>query len=366
MSRRAEHRVAPHGRATTHLPPGGTGSWTWSSLCVLMPGRRGAFFLCALCALVVLSTGCDKPVPPPPPAAPAQTKALRIAALSPAIAVILRDLGQGGTIVARHGYDSWSDAALPVAGDQQGFDYETLLRVNPTHVLVQWGGKTLPDRLVSLAAQHRWVVRDLPLLTLDDVEHAAETLFDLTGQAGGGSAPAWKESPLAERLAATWRARTPSPSRIGRVLLLYSASPPTALGPGSFHHQLLVRLGGAPAITDGSPFMRLDVEDVLRIAPDAIVLVRPEIATKQQGSASPARTGSPAWRMLRGDDLTGSLGPLAGRAIPAVQYGRVGVLTDPLAAVPGTNLIGLADDLAALLDAMTAPPAQPDATRATP
>ncbi len=319
-----------------------------NGLCVLL-----------LCALAVFLFACDKAAPAGAPGTRSAATGLRIAALSPAIAVILRDLGRGDAIVARHGYDAWSSGSLPVAGDQQGFDYETLLRANPTHVLVQWGGKALPDRLVSLAGQHGWVVRDLPLLTLADVEHAAQTLFELTPPDAPGEPGAWPQSDLAKRLAAAWRERTPSPARAGRVLLLYSANPPTALGPGSFHHQLLERIGGRPAITEGSPFMRLDVEDVLRLAPEAIVLVRPEGATGAGESPAQGRTGAPAWRTLSGSELGSVLGPLAGRAVPAIANGRVGVLTDPLAAVPGTNLIGLADDLAALLDVMCATPPQP-------
>lgn len=325
------------------------------------PLARKSLFGLWLCAMAVFVFACDKPGPVGAPAPRSAATGPRVAALSPAIAVILRDLGRGDRVVARHGYDAWSPGTLPVAGDQQGFDYETLLRVNPTHVLVQWGGKALPDRLTSLAAQHGWVVRDLPLLTLADVEHAAQTLFELTRQDAPGEAGAWAQSDLAKRLGAAWRERTPSPARAGRVLLLYSANPPTALGPGSFHHQLLERIGGTPAITEGSPFMRLDVEDVLRLAPDAIVLVRPESTTGDGDSPGPSRTGARAWRRLSGGELDRVLGPLAGRAVPAMANGRVGVLTDPLAAVPGTNLIGLADDLAALLEALCATPPQPAA-----
>ncbi len=296
-----------------------------------------------LLALLIGLGACERT--PAPPAPPAPAGAARVAALSPALAVMLRDLGKGHLIVARHGFDAWSDPALPVAGDQQGFDYEALLRVKPTHVLLQWGGKALPDRLTALAATHGWSVRDVPLLTLDDVEHGAEALFQLDSPAG----TAWRDSPLARRMRAAWRAREPSPARAGPVLLLYSAAPPTALGPGSFHHQLLERIGGVPALREGSPFMRLDAEDAARLRPATIVLVRP-------GDAGTGRAAGPRWRILSEAERREQLGALNGLAIPAVVSARVGVLTHPLAAVPGTNLIDLADDLAEVLAALAPAP----------
>ncbi len=305
-----------------------------------VPWCLGAFLAFTLLA-------CDRA--PPLPSAPASTPTtLRIAALSPAVAVILRDLGHAHSIVARHGFDAWSNQALPVAGDQQGFDYETLLRVNPTHVLVQWGGgaeRSLPPRLLQLARDRGWAVHDLPLLTLADIERAAEFLHTLTTPT-----TAWADTPWAARMKAAWAPRTLSLAPAGRVLLLYGTNPPTAIGPGSFHHQLLERIGGTPAITTGSPFMQLDVEDVLRLAPDCIVLVRPGNA-----AGSPPAPG-PHWHIVPPGDFAATLGPLAKHPIPAITNRRVGILTDPLAAIPGTNLSGLADDLAALLEAICTPP----------
>lgn len=301
----------------------------------------------ALLAFALLS--CEQAAPPPRATASNAPANLRIAALSPAIAVILRDLGHADSIIARHGFDAWSDPALPVAGDQQGFDYETLLRVNPTHVLVQWGGgaqRILPPRLLQLARERGWLVQDLPLLTLADIERAAQSLYTLATPSPATPTVAWADTPLAARMKAAWAPRTLRLAPAGRVLLLYGTNPPTAIGPGSCHHQLLERLGGTPAITTGSPFMQLDAEDILRIAPDTIILVRP------QSAASTQPIPGPHWRIIQPGEFTTTLGPLARHPIPALQNNRVGILSDPLAAIPGTNLIGLADDLAALLEAV--------------
>ena len=73
--------------------------------------------------------------------------------LSPALAVIVRDLGLEANIVARHGFDIVLDKSIPVAGDQSGLDYEILLTAKPTHVLLEWGQREIPRRLGELMVE---------------------------------------------------------------------------------------------------------------------------------------------------------------------------------------------------------------------
>src|SRR5262245_61348101 len=111
------------------------------------------------------------------PPAPAPDGGPRIVALSPAVAVILRDLGLADRIVGRHGYDFVLNKSVPVCGDQAGgIDYETLLRARPTHVLIESGARETPGRLTELAEEHHWAVESLRMLTLDDIEHTARRL----------------------------------------------------------------------------------------------------------------------------------------------------------------------------------------------
>jgi hypothetical protein len=98
-----------------------------------------------------------------------QTGVPRIVALRPALAIILRDLGLESHIVGRHAYDMVLPPSVPVCGNQTGIDYEALIGVQPTDVLLQWGRRELPGRLQTLAREHRWAVSDYELLALDDV-----------------------------------------------------------------------------------------------------------------------------------------------------------------------------------------------------
>lgn len=292
--------------------------------------------LVSMCA-AMLAPGCDRAAPNPP-AAPASASA-RIVALSPALAVTLRDLGLADRIVGRHAYDMVLAKSVPVCGDQAGIDYEAMLSVHPTHVLIEWGSRPLPERLTELAARHSWQLRTFTLLTLDQVESGADEL--------GGSLLAPGERTGRDRALSRLRASLAHRNeyaRAGRVLMLLSTSPVSgALGPGSFHHQVLERLGGVPALDHGSPYMELDAEDVLRRAPDAIVLIQPR--------APDAPRGAGDWR-----DLEKRLGPLARLDFPAVRGRRVVLIDDPLALLPATSLAVFADELSAALQRWSAAP----------
>src|SRR5690606_736579 len=103
-----------------------------------------------------------------------------------------------------------------------------------THVILQWGNRPLPDRLVRLAEEREWVVRNFDVLTLDEIVIAAEELAEMFAAERAGAVKA--------RLEQAW-AKEEGLADAGRILLLHSVSPPGAMGPGSFHYQVLERIG---------------------------------------------------------------------------------------------------------------------------
>lgn len=284
---------------------------------------RRALILVAVAALTL--PACRRAAPlPAPPSTP------RIVALSPALAIMLRDLGVSNQVVGRHGWDMVLDKSVSVCGDQAGIDYEALLRVAPTHILLEWGGRPLPSRLGEMAGEHHWEVTNYTLLTLDDLQAAAA---DLQRRFAPG-VPS-----LSDRMAAAWSRRGDGFGHAGRVLLLLSADPPAALGPGSFHQQILERIGGTPAIAEGKPYITMDAEDVLRLAPDAIILIAPRSA---DAPARPAPAST--------DEVRALLGRVGALDIPAVRDGRLALIDDPLALTPSSAMIGFADELARILE----------------
>lgn len=286
----------------------------------------------ALCAFLLLTAACKRTAPTSPaPTSP------RIVALSPAAAVTLRDLGLAQSIVGRHAYDLVLDPSLPSCGDQLGLDFENLLHVQPTHIIIQWGKRDLPARLTQLAAEHAWTITTYDPLTLADLRSSTRQLATLFE-----TAPGFDKANAQHLLAEFDRAfakRTPDLSKAGKVLLLWSASPPAALGPGSWHHQILTALGATPAIATGAPSISLDQEDILKLAPDAIVLVIPR-----------DRDAKPAAQPLSADARVQLLGPLATLNLPAIQTNHVALIDDPLAHTPSTAMIHFADELAEVLE----------------
>ncbi|MEX2218428.1 MAG: ABC transporter substrate-binding protein [Phycisphaerales bacterium] len=266
---------------------------------------------------------------PPQNGTPGSAPVPRIVTLSPALAVIIRDLGLAERIVGRDGFDMVLDPAVPVCGDYNGIDYERLARVNPTHILMQWGARERPRRLEDMARQRGWIIRDFSILNLDEIPAATLDLAQLLGVEERGRA-------LADDMHAAWK-RRPGVESAGRILLLGSASPPSALGPASWHHQMLERIGGTPALREGGAFVRLDSEDVLRLAPDAIILFSP----------APARTSHRG--VVKGAGALPALGGLARLDIPAIRNGRVAMIDDPLGLTPSTAMIGVGNGLAELL-----------------
>lgn len=299
----------------------------------------------------------------------------RIVALAPGVAQIVRDLGMGRLLVGRHANDAWSDPALPSCGDQEGIDYERLIATEPTHIFIQWGKNPIPERLTALAAEKGWSVHNVPLLKLADIRNAVDFVYDSTSPMELGALlwerahtyatpesrkPGTPPGPLERQLTNArsslfkrFEAAMTIDERLagaGRILLLYQGEGergggsggghPAALGPGSYHHDMLLALGGKTATEQGKEFMPLDAEDVSRIKPDGIIIVRPRRITP---AADPVAGGKGV------EDLAAALGVLVELDIPAVKNKRIALIDDPMALVPGTNLATVAEHMRAIL-----------------
>jgi ABC-type hemin transport system substrate-binding protein len=289
----------------------------------------------------------------PQPVASAQP---RIAALAPAYTQMLRELRREHQLIARHAYDQWAPPSVPSAGDQAGIDYEALLRLRPTHVLIQRGAGGVPAQLATLASANGWHVTALPLLTLADVEAAcAEVNTLLAGP---------EHPPIALPLVGP----ATGPIYTGRVLLLYQLAPPIALGPGSYHHDMLMRVGGTSALAipprtpaagiGATAFMTLDSEDLIRLDPDAIILIRPRDATAAAPEAHSTTLADVAAALAR----LNLRAARPGEAEEGVHPPRIAIIDDPVALIPGPGLRQVGAQIEAILTSWAAPtkvPASP-------
>lgn len=300
----------------------------WLSILVVLAGFLGL-------------AGCERK--------PAATSGgVRVAVLSPGLAATMSDLGYSRFIVARHAWDLALPPEIPVAGDTVGggIDYERLIATNPTHVVVQFGSPqaALPERLTALASEKHWTLTRLEPLTLDEVWAAAKELDELMRKAGANPEPPGRFAAVE----AEWRAsrvRDPSLASAGRVLLLGDLNPPTALGPGSWHDDLLRSMGGTPAIPAGDkprPWIVMDAEDLRKVSPDAIIYIGP------RGKGTPSKPLSAAELKERLIKVAGGVG---GPDIPAIDNGRLVHFDDPLAHLPATTVRQLAAEIRTQLEA---------------
>lgn len=308
---------------------------------------RRRLFLQTLIVLTLawLLTACDRPGVQPTSTRGASTPPDRIVVLAPALGVILRDLGLEDHIVGKHAWDIALGNSIPTVGTHDDPDLESILRLNPTHVIVQDMEARIPESLRRMAAAQGWQLWGFPLLTLDDIAVTTDELFlRLIGQPEPDPTTIDPTERLAHerpsaRMADAWSDRGQPARAAGRILLLAGVDPAGAMGPGSFHHQLIERLGATPAITTGGPWQELDHEDILRLAPDAILLFRPAPMDHHAIGERTPPTAAEAMLALRG---IGSLD------LPAVRSGRVAIIDHPLGLLPASSLAEVADEMARL------------------
>lgn len=264
------------------------------------------------------------------------TDHLRVVALTPGLTETLRRMDLGAAVVGRHGFDAWTPSTVPVCGDQAGLDAEILLRVRPTHLYVQWGQRELPTTISDLAAREKWTVRNFDLLSLEQIGSAAEQLY---GDARSALPAELRPTALsAERFSdaevgKAWNtATTPrsgaareSIKALGPVLTLYNdREPAAAAGPGSYHYEILTLLGATQAVTTGSAYQTLDRETMRRLNPAVLIVLKPRKLGATE-TATPPST----------EALRASLG------LDPTSTAHIILIDDPLAFVPGLNLVDL-------------------------
>ncbi|MHC4493733.1 MAG: ABC transporter substrate-binding protein [Planctomycetota bacterium] len=137
------------------------------------------------------------------------------------------------------------------------------------------------------------------------------------------------EARAATLLAEIARALEPTEGAIftAPVMLVASVEPVLVFGRDTYLDDILSALGGTNAVSR-SLWPELSLEDVIRIDPEAIVLVRPDETTPS---------------------VTESIGGLQQLDISAVREGRIAVLAHPDTLYPSTGIIEVAGKLRAVL-----------------
>lgn len=274
---------------------------------------------------------------------------LRLAVLSPGMAVMIQDLGFEDRIVAKHDYDLALSNSIPAAGSELGYDLEVLIKSDPTHLFFQRTTAELPSIIRNAAQERDWIIFERPLNTLDDIASTSDDLYYLLqGVPQRGDLEFDMESVFDQQLPSialgnAWTDLGPIADAAGTVLVLGSLDPIGAMGPGSYHHQLIERLGAQPAIAEGAMWVELDYEDLINLNPDSIILIAPRSSNGQSDLF-----GEPAKPTT--DEILARFGPIADLPVAAIQEKRIGIIDHPLGLLPSGALGDVADDMRQLFE----------------
>lgn len=191
-----------------------------------------------------------------------------IVSLSPALTHTAQALGAGDRIV---GCTAWCEApGARVVGSLEDRDLEAIVALRPAVVLRQ---SSAPDAALEAAARAvgARLVEVRAIDRVRDVEEAASRVADALESMGVAGAQA-----RATEAVALFHRDTASPVACTRpVAFLYSTDPPAAFGAGTFVDDTWRAMGGRNAVAArGYPSM--SAEDLVRLAPAAIVLVVPK------------------------------------------------------------------------------------------
>jgi ABC-type hemin transport system substrate-binding protein len=191
---------------------------------------------------------------------------------------------------------------VPVVGALLEIDYERLLAAAPTVLLLQPPASGVDRELVRLADEGRFQLVARPLTSLEDVDDFLEelpTILELDARAAA------RLDARRAAFAALLAAREETRSRDETVLLLIAMDPPVAVGRGVYLDVLVDAVGAANALERGA-YPELTLEDIVRLDPDSIVLLRTE---------EPSGADATRWREQ-----------LAGTATKAARSGRIAIV----------------------------------------
>ncbi len=249
----------------------------------------------------------------------------RIISLSPALTDMLFRMGVGDQVVGISKFAT-KDYGRPVVGDTITLNVETVVGLQPTHILIQ---QQITGKLELLRDRFGIEVIDCRTSTLAEVRATLLRLGELTHTDAGRRLVDEIDRDLEavrQRVAGL-----PRP----RVLLAMSVDRVRTAGRDTFVSELLEIAGAENAVGDAPVrYPLLNKEQVIELAPDIIIDVASELADQDYNSPAMIRRRS-FWQTLGG--------------CPAVETGRVYVVQNARLTIPGAHVPESARALAELI-----------------
>jgi len=195
----------------------------------------------------------------------------RIACMSPALTAMLVDLGLEGRLVGRSSFCETPNGDIPVIGDLLDVHWESLVRVRPTHVLVQGKPEHVSPEVLHVAGDRGWELLAYPLVDASDIKEAMQRLpIDL--ELGGGDAE------YALQRAAEFSVRvdngmsSPVDAAAGqKVLLLTPGEQMLGWGRATYLSEVMEKLGAVNSL-QFTGWRQLGAEEIVRSDVDCIIL----------------------------------------------------------------------------------------------
>ena len=206
--------------------------------------------------------------------------AARIVSLSPALTRTVCMLGGKSAVVGRTPWCEAPDAV--VVGTLEDRNLEAIAALRPTLVLRQ--SSVADPALETVAASSGATVHTWHFDRVEDVRAGLDPLARLLAAGGIPGADAAARDLVARHLQAI---AVPVRS-ISPVLFLFSVDPPMAFGSGTYVDDLWRAMGGVNAITTAG-YPAMTAEDVIRLAPSAVVVIGRGPLPAWLGNASPVQ-----------------------------------------------------------------------------
>ncbi len=182
----------------------------------------------------------------------------RIVSMSPGITQTLVDLGLEEMIVGRSPFCNGVDQSVPVIGDYHDVDFERLLSLKPTVVLVQATQAPKNTHLKELADSGLFRLHYWPLDSIDDITQVYNKASDIFSDSPKEFEMSVREVPLAER-----------------VLIVTQGSDVSAglcFGLNTYLDDVIKSMGLENAL-EREGWAMLSLEDVANLQPDRILVV---------------------------------------------------------------------------------------------
>ncbi len=267
--------------------------------------------------IFALLCGCDKPAQPAVLDHPPE----RIISLAPNITETLYALGLGDKLVGNTPHCTYPEAAREVqkVGSFGSFSYETIVSLKPDLVILHKEYEAEKARLKSL----NFPTLETGSYFIADILEGIQRI----GAACNVQERADKLIGQLERRITQLQSAHLNPPRVLITFGSASDGPIQAFGSACLHNELLEIAGGKNVIEGELPFATLSREAILRLNPDIIIVLAPELKNPDAASKQ--------WEKFT--------------SVNAVQHHRIHILTADYTCIPGPRFLRTLEDFAKII-----------------